>query len=46
MLLSHMPEKVKLEGHFEVGTFGEWLSAVTEKGSCWGQLVVGRVLFL
>ena len=40
-----MSEKVKLEGRFEEGAFREWLSAVTEKGSCWGQLVVGRVLF-
>ena len=40
-----MSEKVKLEGQFEEGTFGEWLSAVIGKGSGWGQLVVGRVLF-
>ena len=40
-----MSEKVKLEEHFEEGTFGEWLSAVIEKGSCWGQLVEGTVLF-
>ena len=40
-----MSEKVKLEGHFGEGTFGEWLSAVIGKGSGWGQLVVGRVLF-
>ena len=40
-----MSEKVKLEGHFEEGTFGEWLSGVIDKGCCWGQLIERRVLF-
>ena len=38
-----MSEKVKLEGQFEEGTFGEWLSAVIGKGSGWGQLLSGII---